>query len=109
MTTTLTLDEAIEKFCDRLNDAYWDWMHGTVTNPSADGKRFVKHVAGDGKVYIRISRQEFYEDTKTSESAVCFVRRSDGTIWRPSGWKGPAKNFPRGNVYDLDAKVQAHY
>ena len=32
-------------------------------------------------------------------SAVCFVDREDGNIYYPKGWKGPQKNFPRGNVF----------
>jgi hypothetical protein len=58
------------------------------------------HVAFDpcvidpkGRKYIRIIRDG---------SAFCFVKREDGTIWKPKGWKGPELNFSRGSIYDAD-------
>ena len=35
-------------------------------------------------------------------SAFCFVKAEDGTIWKAASWKGPAKNFSRGNIFDKD-------
>jgi len=35
-----------------------------------------------------------------SRSVHSFVEKSNGVIWRAASWKAPAKNFPRGNVFD---------
>jgi len=48
-----------------------------------------------GPKYIRIVKSD-----GSSRSVYCFVERATGDIWYPASWKGPAKNFTRGNVND---------
>lgn len=31
-----------------------------------------------------------------------FIGLEDGNVWKCDGWKKPALNFPRGNIYDND-------
>jgi len=35
-----------------------------------------------------------------SRSVHSFVEKANGVIWRAASWKAPARNFPRGNVFD---------
>ncbi len=37
-----------------------------------------------------------------SRSAWGFIGLEDGNVWKCDGWKKPALNFPRGNIYDND-------
>jgi hypothetical protein len=109
MTTeqTMTLDEAIAVFCEKATAARIKYLHrGTVPDYLE-----LTHEAGEGKVYRRIASVERRKDTGEiiSRSAVCFVKVEDGSIWKPAGWKGPAKNFSRGNVYNTESPVGWSY
>ena len=50
-----------------------------------------------GKVYARL-----VSDDKTggSRSALGFVDMKTGNLHKAAGWKAPAKNFTRGNIFD---------
>lgn len=50
-----------------------------------------------GRKFIRIVRQDV---DGSGRSVIVFVEKSTGLIWKPDGWKGPEKNFPRGNIRD---------
>jgi hypothetical protein len=50
-----------------------------------------------GSKYIRIVRS-YGEDQR---SVHCFVEKSTGKIWKAAGWRTPAKNFPRGSIFEL--------
>lgn len=58
-----------------------------------------------GRSYVRIIRKDYVHGNHVThaKSAHCFVKLDDGTLWKPDSWKGPAKNFPRGSVFDLPA------
>jgi len=51
----------------------------------------------DGKRYVRIFTRH-----NGSRSAWAFVDKETGDVLKPHGWKGPAKNFARGNIFDDD-------
>jgi len=48
-----------------------------------------------GRRYVRVVRV----DSGDQRSAHCFIDRTNGDVLKPAGWKGPAKNFARGNIY----------
>ena len=54
-----------------------------------------KLVLERNRKYIRVVRT----DRSSSRSAHCFIDKADGNIYKPAGWKGPKKNFPRGNIF----------
>lgn len=49
---------------------------------------------GAGRAFVRIVRA----DSCGGRSAYCFVERATGLIFKPAGWKGPARNFSRGSI-----------
>jgi len=59
-------------------------MHPPVLEADLAGARYVRVIA--------ISRGQ--------RAAWCFVDRQTGAVLKCAGWKGPAKNFARGNIFD---------
>ncbi len=110
----VTIDEAIANFCERLTEVYL--AHLGPDHCMAVGL-VITHEASPGKVYRRIAKVErFRHDNGANKagdvlgrSATCFVKLEDGTIWKAASWKAPAKNFPRGNVYDLPERLHWSY
>lgn len=99
MTETGNITEAISAYCARLTDCYTAHL---CKMASEWAKRVtITHEAMPGKAYNRIARVETVNGKVISRSAVAFVKLADGSIWKPAGWKGPAKNFSRGNVFNL--------
>jgi len=54
-----------------------------------------------GKKYARV----FYDMSNGQRAVAFFVDMNDGTVWKADGWKKPALNFPRGNVWSLQGQV----
>lgn len=89
------VDDAIARYCEAL----------TRTGPCADMETVRFGPDPRGKKYTRIVRTTNVKGSgeETSRSVSAFVKREDGTIWKAAGWKAPALNFPRGNVFDADS------
>jgi hypothetical protein len=55
-----------------------------------------------GRRFIRIIRvQEF--NGHVSRSVHSFIEKVNGNIWKAAGWKAPALNFPRGNIFKRES------
>lgn len=92
----VTVEDGIRDLCNRLNEA---------TEPE-----YTFTPDKGGRAYVRIVQNYFpFPDAEPHKSAHCFVKKSDGSIWKPAGWKGPARNFPRGNVYCLPKTVGPYF
>lgn len=102
----MNIDTAIAAYCKLLDDAYEDCFKHAAS-PMAEHIEVRHEVDSGGKVYARIVRREYRKDDGqvNTSSAVAFVKLADGTIWKPAGYKGPAKNFARGNVYSVGQRV----
>jgi hypothetical protein len=51
-----------------------------------------------GPRYIRVVANKADGD----RSAFCFIDKQTGDVLKTAGWKGPAKNFARGNIRDAN-------
>lgn len=67
-----------------------------------------------GRKYIRVWHEhENMHGQRSGRSVYCFVD-AEGVIWYPAGWKGPTKNFSRGDIShaagmaDLVAKASTY-
>lgn len=73
--------------------------------PSLTPSRFVAGKVTNGKQrFVRITEEDdrnVAAGQPPSRYVVCFVERSTGLIWKAATMKGPALNFPRGNVWEL--------
>lgn len=59
-----------------------------------------------GGRYYKIIRREVGQFAGSSRSVHSFVDKSTGDIYKPAGWKAPAKH-PRGNIFDKDGGKSA--
>jgi len=90
---TTEFETTLAQFCNRLTLNY------LTAFPRVADRLNVRHEAMPGRKYRRVARVETTEDgIEHSRSAVCFVDL-EGNIWKPAGYKGPAKNFTRGNIF----------
>ncbi len=97
------LDDAITSYCEAL----------TLNGRCADSETVVYTPDPRGRKYTRIVRTTTAKGPDgghvrgdaqvTSRSVAAFVKREGGTIRKADGWKGPALNFPRGNVYEPES------
>lgn len=53
-----------------------------------------------GKKYSRI-----WVDNGVQRSVCFFVQRDTGDVWKAAGWKGPALNYPRGNIMTTEGII----
>jgi hypothetical protein len=87
------LDGFLKQCNEMLKEHYDSKFDGSLAAPD------IKVYPG-GK-YYKISKKE---KRSSSESVWFFVSKEDGLIWKAASWKAPAKNFPRGNILEDNAK-----
>jgi hypothetical protein len=71
-----------------------DYKRGGFAGPR-DENRAPVLTADRGARYIRI-----VSNSGSQRSAFGFVDKITGDVLKSAGWKGPAKNFARGNIRD---------
>ena len=87
--TMLTLSEKIEKwvyeYCGSLEANYQQ----RYPNSHSD-KEFKMQL---GRKYWKVMQWDYWDsdNTKFSESVHAFVDKNTGQVYKPAGWKGPAK------------------
>ena len=86
--------ELVEKLCENLTNAMherWEHSRGVTT-----------HNYSVGQKYIRI----YSEENGSMKSAWGFINKKDfkhfkkGAVLKCAGWKTPALNQPRGNLFN---------
>lgn len=74
----------------------------SVTSNAAKGYRpevaRVYSVETGGRKFLRVVAKD---RTGVGRTAFLFIEVATGDLYKPAGWKGPARNFPRGNIRDL--------
>jgi hypothetical protein len=50
-----------------------------------------------GRKFARIVKDEGH-----SRSVYCFVCRATGRLYKAASWKGPARNYTRGSIFNAD-------
>ena len=79
--------------------------------------RFQAIVSGEKVISYTVGRRwirvvcalNMGEHERGYHSALCFVDPQDGTIYKAAGWKGPTRNFTRGNVCSFDDRRFMNY
>ena len=74
------------------NDQYYKIMEFTFSDPP-------KVMADVGTKYARVIK---VDDLNGSRSVHTFVNLDNGDILKSGGWKAPAPNGVRGNIFDTD-------
>jgi hypothetical protein len=90
--------------------------HVSRTHPGLLDKPTHKHfserrvVAETGPKYVRVVTRDVKEDGSLGGgTATAFVERTTGNIYKPASFKGPTKNFVRGNIFDLTKPPRMNY
>ncbi len=97
-----SFDAAVQNFIEHAQRVYQEYRERMgFTNSIHDKDIFADKPSPK---FIRIVQADC---NGSSRSVYCFVDRENGNILFPKGWKGPAKNTPRGNVYDSSTFVCA--
>ncbi len=89
--------EALTAYLDRMNAA--EAVRHAKRYPSLAVPSYV--IAGRGRKFDRVARVGPAE-----RSAVAFVEKATGKIWKPASWKSPALNFPRGDIFALPERPE---
>lgn len=102
----LTFQQALDIYLDFIRDDYSKWQRpiddsaiAADINAKMD-KEFREGLHTEmGRKYlaVRTGRKDEH-GVYTSRSAHSFID-PEGNIWKPAGFKGPTKNFKRGNIY----------
>ena len=86
------LSVALIGYKDAITKNYVDWCSSAgIADIGKFGVEFEP-----GSKYIKVVKVS----SGGSRSVHSFVEKESGVIWRAASWKAPAKNFPRGNVFD---------
>lgn len=102
-TQKITVEDAINNYVEKINQAtdahyakYLSNLHNKPFQPKIVINKMTK--------WIKLIESR-YEGTQ--QSVFCFINPANGDIYKPSGWKTPAKGV-RGNVFNerlpLDAR-----
>ena len=113
----------VEKYCEALTENYKHYHIRSMQSMAArDGSIYAKEQlekiengdanlmrfrANKGKTYYKIIQQEARNDQGEyrDQSVVAFVNKKTGQIYKPAGWKGPAKHVR----YDMRIIEQRNY
>jgi len=113
----------VEKYCDALTENYKQYHIRSMENMAArdgsiyakeqleaiknDTAKLMKFRANKGKTYYKIIQQEARNDQGEyrDQSVVAFINKKTGQIYKPAGWKGPAKHVR----YDMRIIEQRNY
>lgn len=99
------LESAVNIYIAEINNVF------CVNYTSGENETKVKAVYA--KNYVKIIKASFNvetgEELDMTASVYCFVVKNEhdskynvGDILKPAGWKAPARNFIRGNVFTVD-------
>src|SRR5262245_56069482 len=95
MTDTRDFGVAYLAFLKRAQEVCEQTHHADGFLPPV----FPPRLSGEGGPrYIRIVAASYANDS--DRRAFCFIARDTGDVFKPKGWKGPEKNFARGNIFD---------
>lgn len=90
--TTTEFTDALKLYIEgqqHLINEYWKQMGFTYAPPD-------RVETEEGKRYVRVVRQDA---RGSSRSAMAFVDKTTGDVFKAASWKAPAKHA-RGNIFD---------
>jgi len=89
----------IDGFIERLEDFIQKWQ----TQVDCNYVRQFGHVNGERLTYKKGRK---YAKLFQANCVVAFVNMNDGDIFKPAGWKAPAKHV-RGNIFSDEGGFEA--
>lgn len=84
--------EAVEAYLDFIADNWAGWRSEGM--PTRDEFR-ANLSTSKGARFIKVIRTA----ENGQRSVHSFIERDNGNVWKAAGWKAPALNFTRGNIF----------
>jgi len=97
MTTPIPFAEALAgyvKTVQAINDEYY-----AKNFPNSTAVKSPLIVTEEGPKRVRIIKQDRIGDNRSVHT---FIDKATGDILKAAGWKAPAPNGKRGNIYDVN-------
>lgn len=99
-STSMSLEEALEKYLDAINDDYVNSFNRAGKDPDWENK-----MMRDFREGLRYEKGRKYVKVLTGHSVHSFIVNTQndsfeyGSILKAAGYKTPARNFSRGNIF----------
>jgi len=107
----VTIDD--KAITEAVDTSKWGIPHGISDYLNAE-ERFVDHITKNGKAYFKkhfnnlkwedfeVKRGRRWNKVVRDNGVYCFIDRSTGDIYKPAGYKAPAKGV-RASIFDPDS------
>jgi 23S rRNA A2030 N6-methylase RlmJ len=97
MTHSITFEKALEAYVKKVQEINDDYY--AVNYPGSTVVVSPLIVTEEGPKKVRIIKQDKIGNGRTVHT---FIDKATGDILKAAGWKAPAPNGKRGNIYDAD-------
>jgi hypothetical protein len=94
------LGNFIGLYLEHLRQNYKTWNYSSMS--STIDKEILDNSIKEFNDTLRVEEGQKYFKVIRDNSVHCFIDK-DGFIWKPASWKGPTKNFHRGNVNEPES------
>lgn len=94
------MKKALEVYLNHIKQDYIKW-ETTTTKSLTYGEQICAEQVKEFEEGLKVETGKKYYKVIQRNSVHCFVDQQ-GFIWKPASWRGPTKNFNRGNVFNQE-------
>src|SRR5579863_8203148 len=87
----------VQAYLEHLKADYANWQNNYKGTSDTISLEVNAKMITEFNATLRVEQGQKYLKVIHDNSVHCFID-TDGFIWKPASWRGPTKNFSRGNV-----------